>query len=106
MSEATYPESPFAPQPETDAAATPATKQESWKSQAFINCYHTAVNGKKRKVFSIPLKESVKAEREVIAHLKADPTPESIQKFFSMLDIDFKEVGAAVDDSNIFDFNS
>jgi hypothetical protein len=98
MSEA-YPTSPFKP-------AEGETKKESWKSQAFINCYHTATNGKKRKVFSIPLKESVKAEREVIAHLKADPSPEAIQAFFAMLEIDFKEVLAEEDQTNIFDFGS
>ena len=105
MSDATYPESPFAPQPEAGADA-PATKQESWKSQAFINCYHTAVNGKKRKVFSIPLKTKPKAEREVIEHFRKDSSPEALQAFFAMLEIDFKEIGSEEDESNIFNFGS
>lgn len=63
-------------------------QDESWKSQAFINFWLPSVNGGRRKLGSIPLKENRPAEAQLIQFLSANP--DSIEDLLSGMEVDFQ----------------
>lgn len=75
------------------AFITPNSRQaqqddDSWKSQAFINFWLPAVNGGRRKLGSIPLKESKPAEKQLIDYLRQHP--DSLTEILNGMEVDFQ----------------
>ena len=63
-----------------------AEQNESWKAQGFINIYVKVGEGK-RKVGSIPLKESKAFERALLERLQQEG---GVEAFAANLEIDFQ----------------
>ena len=57
-----------------------ANQNDDWKAQAFINIYIPTPDGGRRKLGSIPLRESKSFEKAVIERLKEEGGLESLQE--------------------------
>ena len=75
---------------------------ESWKAQGFLNLYLPSRGGQRRKLGSIPLKESRSSEKELLAWLNEDPT--RVGKLLGKLEMEFQPAVKA--DENHFDLDS
>ena len=51
---------------------------DNWKAQGFLNLYLPTQNNQRRKLGSIPLKESKESEKQLLAWLNEDPSRVSI----------------------------
>jgi hypothetical protein len=60
---------------------------DNWKSDAFINLYIPTNGGKRRKVGSIPLKNSKPFEADLISKLSTDP--DAINRLLAMCELEF-----------------
>lgn len=49
-------------------------RNDAWKAQGFLNLYLPSRSGGRRKLGSIPLKESKASEKELLAWLNEDPS--------------------------------
>ena len=69
---------------------------EGWKAQGFINVYVNVVNGNKRKLIGIPLKEQKAFERMLLERLQQEGGVEALQANLSItFELADKEVKAA-----------
>lgn len=68
--------------------AQPAVANENWRSQGFINIYLPTPDGGRRKIGSIPLKESKAYEAALLKRLSSDPL--AIQKMQEVIILDFQ----------------
>ena len=80
------------------APAQPSTNNESWKAQGFLNFYLPAKNGQRRKLGSIPLKESKVNEKQLLAWLNEDPS--RVTQILAKLEIEYQS--AAPNDEHAF----
>lgn len=68
--------------------AQPQVANENWRSQGFINIYLPTPDGGRRKIGSIPLKESKAYEAALLKRLSSDPL--AIQKMQEVIMLDFQ----------------
>ena len=61
---------------------------DSWKAQGFLNIYLPTQDGKKRKLGSIPLKESKQSEKELLNWLNEDAT--RVKHIISLMIIEYQ----------------
>lgn len=78
------------------------TQDESWKAQGFINIYVPTKGGGKRKLGTIPLKESKPAEKALIDFLKANEKNAAI--LLSKMELNFQT--AEHNESSDFDLTA
>jgi len=70
------------------AQAQPHVANENWKAQGFINIYLPTPEGGRRKIGSIPLKESKAFEAAMLKRLSEDPL--AIQRMEQAIQLDFQ----------------
>jgi hypothetical protein len=58
----------------TNKNDTAKGENDNWKAQGFLNLYLPTQDGKRRKLGSIPLKESKESEKHLLAWLNEDPS--------------------------------
>ena len=80
------------------APAQPSTNNESWKAQGFLNFYLPAKNGHRRKLGTIPLKESKVNEKQLLAWLNEDPS--RVTQILAKLELEYQS--AAPNDEHAF----
>lgn len=71
---------------------------ESWKAQAFLNIYLPTPDGGRRKLGSIPLRESKAFEKAIIERLKEDGALESLAE---VIELDFQLADKEVKTSEV-----
>ena len=71
---------------------------ESWKAQAFLNIYLPTREGGRRKLGSIPLRESKAYEKAIIERLKEDGALESLAQ---VIELDFQLADKEVKTSEV-----
>jgi hypothetical protein len=64
-------------------------QDDSWKAQGFINFYMPTQGGGRRKLISVPLKQSKPAEAALLHALCEDPET-TLQALMNKLEVDFQ----------------
>lgn len=82
----------------TRPANTTESNNDSWKAQAFLNLYVPTPDGGKRKLGSIPLRESKAFEKAIIERLKQEGALEALTQ---ALILDFQLADKEVSTSDV-----
>lgn len=72
---------------------------ENWRAQGFINIYLPTPDGGRRKIGSIPLKESKAYEAALLKRLSSDPL--AIQKMQEAILLDFQLADKEVKETDL-----
>ena len=84
----------------TQSAAPSATpSSDNWKAQGFLNLYIPGLNGQRKKLGAIPLKDSKPNEKKLMEWLTEDPT--RIAQLLAKLEIEYQS--ALPSDTSGFD---
>lgn len=71
-------------------------KDDSWKSQGFLNLYLPTNGGSRRKIGTIFLKESRATDKQLLDAFKRDPEG-TMKKLMSMLELEFNSAEGSED---------
>lgn len=77
----------------TTGTNNPNQANDSWKAQGFLNLYLPGLNGQRKKLGAIPLKESKHNEKKLLAWLNEDPA--RVQVILSKLEIEYQSATPA-----------
>ena len=69
-------------------ATGPTQSNDSWKAQGFLNLYLPGLNGQRKKLGAIPLKESKGNEKKLLAWLNEDPS--RVAQILAKLEIEYQ----------------
>jgi hypothetical protein len=84
-----------------NAARAEQPQNDSWKAQGFLNLYLPGLNGQRKKLGAIPLKESKASEKKLLAWLNEDPS--RVAQILSKLEMEYQSATPA--DAAGFDLN-
>ena len=71
-------------------------KDESWKSQGFLNLYIPTKSGSRRKIGTIFLKESRATDKQLLDAFKRDPEA-TMKKLMTMLELEYNSAEGSED---------
>lgn len=71
-------------------------KDDSWKSQGFLNLYIPTKSGSRRKVGTIFLKESRATDKQLLDAFKRDPEA-TMKKLMSVMELEFNTAEGSED---------
>ena len=71
-------------------------KDDSWKSQGFLNLYIPTKSGSRRKIGTIFLKESRATDKQLLDAFKRDPEA-TMKKLMTMLELEYNSAEGSED---------
>lgn len=71
-------------------------KDDSWKSQGFLNLYLPTQHGNRRKIGTVFLKESRATDKQLLDAFKRDPEG-TMKKLMSLLELEFNTAEGSED---------
>jgi NAD-specific glutamate dehydrogenase len=72
----------------SNAAVAAQPQNDSWKAQGFLNLYLPGLNGQRKKLGAIPLKDSKTNEKKLLAWLNEDPS--RVAQILAKLEIEYQ----------------